>query len=354
MADQTWAIAMAIDVQSAFGTINGTISALSGTLDQTDGMILGDKASGEADSGITVPNIVAVVRENPVVAASFTEQWDAYLRTAVEGLSIAFPLQGNGADAGAPTADAASPLVGPNAILQAAGLIETTGGGSPDVDFKPNASTVYATIKLWLGSGTTGLSFVYQDCLVDTLSLSFPPGSSGIATAGFKVGSLATQADGVTFPTVTYGTMASLASPVVEGVAHAWGATRGFENLTINIANTLEEFGDSNVTTTGLRQSQTRRLITVDGAIYMTAAAAPYEYDNLVGTSAPTDDLSFQVGDPDVGGAETALNAYKVTVANLSAQNLKYEKRGTATVAVLSGAKATDTAAGGEFTLTFN
>jgi hypothetical protein len=355
MADETFAIAMAIDTQTAaggFGFVNGTIAALSGAgLDSSDGMLLGDKNSGDADSGIAIPNLVAVVRETAAVPLSFTETWDAYIRTSVEGFAVSFALQGNGADAGAPDQDAATPLVGVNAVLESVGMEIATGAADPDVDYTPTASTVYSTIKMWIGTH----SFVFQDCIVETGSLVCTPGGNGIFTANFSVGSLNAFADDITFPTsIDYTTQASMAAPVIEGVANAWGATRGFETFTLNIGQAVEAFGDSNVVDTGQRQAQTGREITVDGRLYMTAAASSYEYDNLVSTTAPTDDLTFQVGDPDVGGAETALNAWKLTVANLSAQSLKYDKVGTAEVAELSGAKATGTTAGSEFTLTFN
>jgi hypothetical protein len=351
MADELFdGVCLAIDEQSAFGTVNATVAALTGTIDETDGCVLGVKDAGDAESGVTIPNIEAVVREVAVVAGSWTEQADSFLRTAINNFSIAFPIQGNGATA-TPAAGEAKPFLGLDAIWESVGL-DGANGTSPVYEYTPRATTIYTTAKLFVGD----LSFVFQDCLVESTSIVFTPGGNGICTANFKVGSHdpATQfADGVTFPTVTYGTQSTLAAPTVEGVAFAaFGQTRGFENLTINITNTVEEYGDSNVDTTGLRQSQTRRVITVDGTIYVATADSDAAYQNLVSTSAPTADLSFQLGT--AAGATDTINAAKFEVNNLQNKDIKYNRIGTALAVELSGAKATSTTAGTEFKLTFN
>ncbi len=353
MADELFdGVTMAVGTQSAFGTINATTRDLGTTLGVADGIILGDKNSGDGESGITLPNLSAIVREVAQVTSSFTQSADAYLREAAEGLAITFPLQGNGADAGAPDADAAQPDAGIEAILGAAGLGGETGGASPDYKFIPSSSTEYVTIKVWVGD----LSFVFQDCLVDTLAIALTPGAAALITANIKVGSIpAAPVNGIGALTLTYGTQASLASPVVEGMAFdVFGQTRGFEDLTITIANGIEEFGDSNVATTGIRQSQKDRVITVDGRIYSLLAQSDAEHLALVDTNAPTADLTMQLGNPDVGGAETALNAAKVSVNNLQPKDIKYDRTGTALVVELSGAKATSTSAGTEFELEYN
>jgi hypothetical protein len=362
MADQTWAVALAIGVQSAFGTINATIRDLdtgTWTPDSTDGFVLGDKNSGDAESGITIPNFERIVREVAKVEASFTEQADAFLRTAVTGLAITLPTQGNGLDAGAPTADAASlaaTLPGRDAIYQCAGLTESTGAAPPDIDYDPRATAVYATIKLWIGSGGTGMSYVFKDCIIESLAWVLTPGGNCIETSSLKVGSLDTAAVGAAFPAVAYGTQASMAAPVVEGVTfNIFGqSTHSFENLTITCQNTIEEYQDSAVTTTGIRQAQTRRQFLVDGTLYVTSDDVDAAYTEHVNTSVPTNDLTAQIGDPDVGGAETALNAFLFSVFNLEAKGIKFNRIGTATVVELSGCKATSATAGTEFSLTFN
>lgn len=362
MADQTWAIAIAVGVQSALGTINATIRDLdtgTWTPDSTDGFVLGDKNSGDAESGIAIPSFERIVREVAKVEASFTEQADAFLRTAVTGLAITVPTQGNGQDAGAPTADAASlaaTLPGRDALYQCAGLTESTGAADPDIDYDPRATAVYATIKLWIGSGGTGVSYVFKDCIVESMAWVLTPGGNCIETSSIRVGSLDTAAVGADFPAVDYGTQASLAAPVVEGVTfNIFGqSSHSFENLTITCQSTLEEFQDSAVTTTGLRISQTRRQFLVDGTIYVTSDDVDAAYTEHINANAPTDDLTAQIGDPDVGGAETELNAFLFAVNNLEAKGIKYNRIGDATAVELSGCKATSTTANTEFSLTFN
>jgi hypothetical protein len=348
MADETFAIGMAIGVQTDIDTENATIAALSGTIDETDGCVLGDKNSGDAESGITIPNLEQIVREVAAVSGSFTEQADAFLRTAVTSFAITMPMQGNGATS-TPLTDEAQPLVGVDALHQIAGLAGSS-GTDPDYDYNPITGTpIYATVKLWVAD----LSFVFKSCICNSTVMSFTPGGSALITYNMNVSSLTAAADGVTFPTITYGTMSSLANPVVEGVAHAWGQTRGFEDLTITITNEIQEFGDSNIVDTGQRQSQTKRVVTVDGRIYLATADSDFEYQQLVNTLAPTDDMTFQVG-TSVGGGAGELNAFSIAVNNLQPKSLKYDRTGTATIAVISGAKATATSGGAEFQLTYN
>jgi hypothetical protein len=353
--NQPWAVALAIGTQGAFGTVDPTIAALdtgTWTPDSTDGFVLGDKNSGDAESGITIPNFERIVREVAKIEASFTEQADAFLRTAVNGLAITLPTQGNGLDAGAPDASAASlvaTLPGRDAIYQCAGLTASAGAAAPDVDYDPRASEVYTSIKLWIGgkAGATNMSYVFRDCIIESLAWVCTPGGNVIETSNLKVGALETAAVDVAFPAVAYGTQASMAAPVVEGVAFAgFGQTRGFENLTVTCSNTIEEYQDSNIATTGIRQAQTRRQFLVDGTLYINDTDVDAAYAQLASTSAPTNDMTFQVGDPDVGGAETALNAFLFSINNVEAKDIKYNRIGSALAVELSGCKATSTTQG--------
>ncbi len=353
MADETFhGVALAIGVQSAFGTVNSTIKALSGALVVGDGIILGDKSAGTAETGIQLPNHSAFVREVAQVAGSFTQQADDFLRELVDGLAITFALKGNGADAGAPTADAALPDEGIDAFWGCAGLVGASGAAEPDYKYTPRASAEYHTVHLWHGD----LDFIFQDCLIETAQIKLSTGAAALITGNIKVGAVESRNDGVTFPTFTWGKQASLAAPVVAGVAFAaFGQTRGFEgDLDINFDNEIEEFGDSNVEITGIRQSQAKRIITVDGRLYQNTSDSSAEYDALVSTSAPTADLTLQLGDPDVGGAETELNAALINVNKLQMKDLQFDRTGDAVSVVMSGAKATGTTDGSEFTLEYN
>jgi len=342
-------VAFAVAEQTAgFGTANTAVEALSGALVNSNGIILGDKNSGDAESGVALPSFSTVVREQAQIAGSFTAQADEFIRTVTEGLSITFPLKGNGASS-TPLADEAQPFAGIDELLGTAGLVGASGAVTPDYIYTPRASAEYSTVKLW----TADLSWVLQDCLVDSLVLNFTAGENCLITANFKVGSVKTFADTVTFPTFTWGTQSSLAAPTVEGMAFAnFGQTRGFENLAITIANNIVEFGDANVATTGIRQSQVDRRITVDGRIYLETADSAAEWDALVNTSAPTADLSMQLGTPRT--TTGTINAALITVNNLQPKGIKYDRTGTAAVVELTDALATSTTAGTEFSLEYN
>lgn len=356
MADETFQVGMAIGIQSGT-TVNATIAALDGTtaLASSNGIVLGDKGSGDAESGITIPDIEQIVREVATVTGSFTQQADAFLRAAITGFDVTIPMQGNGATA-TPAVGEAQPLAGPDVLWQIAGLTGANGGANAEYDYSPTTGTgtLYATVKLWVGDH----SFVFKDCVCDTTTLEFTPGGSALATFAMRVGSLNAFATGIgTLGTWDYTTQASLANPPVEGVAFTWGTGHpssgsGFESLSVTISQPISTFGDSNVATTGTREIQTGRVFTVDGRLFSSDADSDYDYQNLISTSAPTDDLSFQVGTAQTGAG--TINAFLVECNNLQAKAIKYDRTGSLVVAEISGAKCTATSDGGEFRLTFN
>ncbi len=364
MADDQFQGAVAeFGMQTAFNSPNATIAGLTGTLSETDGLVLGDRDSGDAESGIGTPTYDSIFRPVAVVPSSYTERQDSFQRSEVNGFSLSFPLQGNGDTAGAPdVGDADFELLHPGieSIFEMAGLIGAN-GSAPVVNYTPrhasstggfgmDGGTAYGTAKLWHGP----LEFVYSDCLIETLDLVFTPGANCIATANVLVGTWdhTDTVDVDAFPTVTYGTQASMAAPVVEGVNFDWGQVRGFENLTISIQNTIEKFGDSNVPVTGQRQAQTARKVVVSGTLYVAAADSDFAISNLIDTNAITTDLSLQLGTP--AGASDEINAFLITASKLQAKSIKYNRVGDVFVVELGDSKATGTAVGGEFTLAAN
>ena len=368
MADEGFdGLAIAVGVQADSTSINTTIRDLAGAplvADETDGFILGDRESGDAGSGISSPSLEAIFREVAAVGASRTERADSFQKIDATGFAITFAMQGNGADSGAPdagAADMATLFPGYEALYEMIGLIGAS-GANPIVEYTPRhpGSTggagadgiiVHGTIKCWMGD----LAIVFEDVAVSSAVLAPTPGGDVLCTANFLVGAtdVANIDDGIAFPTLTFGAMEDIAAPIVEGVAFkAFNQTRGFESLTITITNEINIFGDSNVDVTGERHAHARRLITVDGRLYINATDSKAAIDNLINTSAPTDDLSFQVGT--AAGASEVLNAFKIEVNNLQAKAIKYTQIGDALVVDLANAKATATSAGAEFKLTFN
>lgn len=353
--DELHQSAIAVGVQSAFGTINATIRDLTGAgLTSLDGFILGDAESGDAEDGIVSPNLVPLFRDRGNVGVSFTERADSFQRLLVEGLTLSYAARGNGATATDPLAvgeaELETPLPGMHAILLAAGLTDTD-GAAPKVTYTPDATgtTTYLTIKKWIGD----LSFVYQDCAVETLVMAFTPGGQRIDTVSFKVGSLAVFADGVTFPpAIDYGVQASLAAPLVVGVNFDWGETRGFQDLSITITNEFEDLPDSNVALTGMRFAQARRIITVDGTIFVETTDSEFAYQQTILTVDPTEDLTFQVGTPAI--ALATMNAFLLACNNLQSRGIKYNKAGNSMIVELNGAKCTAPTVGVEFAIEMN
>jgi hypothetical protein len=361
MADEPFdGVAVGVAVQSAFGSPDTTLRDLAaGDADAlADGLVLGDAESGDAESGITIPNIIAIRRAVSPVAGSMTQRADSFQKTDVTGFSISWVMQGNGGLEGSPTAgncNYATVIPGLDAILQSAGLVAAN-GAAPIVTYKPIASApfvIYSTWKIWHGA----LAMAYTDCVVETLTFDSTPGGNVIATADVLVGAYDPvnyfEAD-LAFPTIDYDVMASLAGPTVEGVAHtAFNHVRGFENLSIAIESGLERFQDSNVATTGERISMTKRAIGVTGTLYGLLDNTEAAHANLIDTSAPTHDLSFQVGKVNDGSPDVN-NAFKFEVNNLQANDIKYNRIGNASVVEIGDSKATGTTAGTEFTLTLN
>jgi hypothetical protein len=349
-------LAVAVGVQSAFGTPHASVPGLTTPLDLADGMVLGDAESGDANAGVNIPNIVAVSRAVSPVAASFTQSADKFQKAEVNGFSVSFVMQGNGATASNPIsttpgeAALATLIPGLDAMFQSMGL-ESANGTTPVVEYTPLATgNIYTTWKIFHGD----LAMVYSDCIIESASLAFTPGGFCIVTANIVVGTFdtSTGVDGFTFPTVDYEEMASLTGPIVEGVNFTWGEVNGFENLTIEIAAGIEKFGDSNVDVSGERQAQTDRIIKVSGTLYVETTDSDVHFQNLIDGTAPTVDLSFQIGDVTI--ADGTYNSFKIECNKIQVKDIKYNQIGTALVVELNDSKCTATVAGGEFKLTLN
>lgn len=349
MADELWhGVALAAGIQVDYDTKLAGIDGV-GNGDETDGYVLGVRGAGDSDSGITVPTMDPLYTEKSQVGASYTERAGAFVRPIPTGLAISWVVQGNGADSGAPDAGACKPFMGLDALIEAAGL-DGANGANPIYEYAPRATTVYCTIKLFHGD----IAMVFIGCLVETLSFAINGGGNLIATANIRIGKLDTGDvdDGVTFPTIDFGTQDTLAAPVIAGVDMVgFGETRGGAGLTLTVANELVEFEDTSVTITGKRLIQSRRTISINGTLYSATADSDSEWASMIAGSAPTDDLSFQIGP--VAGASDVINGIKVELNNLQVWNMKYKEMAEQQAVEIDG-RCTSTSAGTEFKLTFN
>lgn len=351
--DEPFNIALAAGVQTDFDTENATIAALSGSsLDSSDGMVRGIRDAGDGESGITIPDLERLFSEKAI--SGLTQNFSTYLRTAVNGLAIAFEVKGSGGTvSGTPGAGESAPLAGIDAILEGAGLTGVN-GTAPTVDYEPVASPTYLTIKLWVADH----SYVFKSCLVSSLTTVYTPGEVGIRTATFAVGALTAQNDGVTFPDpIDYTTQDSLAAPVITGITHDWGVdTAGFTDLEIAIENSIAEVPDSAVPDSGMRVVMTEaRQITASVGVYLDTTDTDFEYEELIKTAANTEVFAFQLGTVADGSGPPldAANGVLISMNNPETRSVKYGTDGINTTAEIE-LVAVDGTAGQEYTETYN
>ncbi len=351
MAEETFGLGFAIATQSVLGTVEAAIDTLDTDVDSSEGGIAGDPASGIGETGFSAA-FTRNSRDNSDVTSSFTQRWSDYISEKVEGLQVAFPLKGNGA-LSTPLTDEAQPFAGIDAIFRCGGLGGAS-GSDPTYVYTP-ANAAICSAKMWIGSSTDGIAWVYKDLLAN-LTFDFTPGSAAIVTADLE-GSIANFHTGdadAFMPTFTLGTQTTLAAPTIATVGHNWGigaAERGFESATLKIDNQLQTFGDGNAEG-GERTRQIGRTITFTGTILADTGEDDMERAQLIASAiGSADQLDFQVGT--VAGAGQVLNAYEVILPTPEAVNIKPTKLGASLAweVELIAKGATD---GSEFTFTFN
>lgn len=347
MADHAMGnIALCILPQSAQGTVNSTITGLTDTLTTADGLIIGAGETGDGDSGIDLATHNRI--GTALARIGNSAQADQFVREVIDGLAITYPLAGARNTASNPTVDGdfshATHFPGNDAVLKAGGLTGAAWGSGVGHIYTPSGSATYATVGVWFG----GLKAVYLDCLCE-ITLTLTPGEAGLVKATFQVGSLSSWgAQALT--TITPGNQAT-ASPVVQAAANAWGATRPFEALEITIAPNIEESPDSNATT-GTRRNQDGIDISFASTIYAATSNADYERDQLILTSANTDDMTMLIPGAATANAGVA-NSYRVQLNNVVPRDFTPVKLGSYLGWEVNGECKAVSTAGTEFSLIF-
>jgi hypothetical protein len=344
MAGITWQTGIAVGIQSAFGTVSPTIPGLGTAVDETDGAVLGDRESGDGESGITLPSIVRISRERADLG--FSRQKDSFQRQEGQGLSIAFELKGNGSTTTTPLAGEAKPLPGIDAIMESAGLTGAN-GTAPVYEYTPTPNVSnYATIKLWDGD----LSFVFQDCIIESLELPQTGGEIVIAVANYRIGQInSIQAE--TFPTFTYGTMATLSAPSVVSAGFVHGTSREFQEANININNNIEEIPAGNQIS-GRRLSQTTRRIDFSGLLDDDVAVPLFDYNNIADTLSNLEDVTWRIGV--AAGGTDLVNGVSFDISELQTLDVKADRGGDLRQVQIEGQATSVAAAGDEFKITFD
>jgi hypothetical protein len=344
-------VVLAIDMNAssgAFGNVNTTIRDLDITtpLTEADGVVVGDREAGDAESGITLPDFEPFRRE--LAAVGQTQNFASFIREAFGDLVVAYHQKGNGATA-TPAAGEAKPVKGIDALNQIAGFAGAN-GTSPTYVYTPRATALYATLKMWWGD----LSFCWQDCIISARSTVYTPGDFGVRTDTIKLGAIvaAGVADGITFTSPTASFQTTMAAASVVGLANTWSAERGWNELTIDVNNNIEDIRDCNVELTGIKFSQKmpREITASVSGLFVGNPDSDYEYNQSKLSSAPTDQFAFQVGTP---ATTTQINAYLVELENPTVDKLKYNRLGTQLVADVE-LSCRDGSAAAEFTETYN
>jgi len=308
--------------------------------------VLGDSASGIASSGVS-HSFTRREREPGNVAPSFTRQDGDFLEEQIS-LTFAFPLAGPRSNVN-PTTPVDLDFEhdpGIDALLEACGLTGNASTADPTVGWRYQTADVgIATAKLW----DSGFAWVVRDIRGD-IAIAAGPGEIAIATCTLTgvidSGSLAA------FPTLDFGVQASVGAPSVRGVNPSWGISgeiRGWSDLTITVANEIQQIPDS-ASSTGSVPEQTGRTVTVAMTIRDTDTDVDFTRANLVGTTAPTDDLRATVGTPAAAG-DPAL-AYQLDVRNLRVTQSTPAVMGSAAASQVT-AVATSATADDEFSITF-
>lgn len=333
-------LGIAFGAQSAEGTADPTIAALTGALNLDDGIILGDVASGIAESGIT-HSFTRRLREKGSVTGSFTGLASDFLEEEIS-LSFSFPMAGNRQTTTAtPVSADFDHQKGINDLLAACGLAGAT-DALPGWRYTP-ADVSIATAKLF----DSGVAWVIRDIRGDW-SLTQTPGEVGIMTCTLTgiVDSFAT----VTLPTFDYEEQATVNAPSVQSVSPIWGGIpRGWTDLTIACANAIESIADS-ASSTGKGFEQTGRVISVDMTIRDDSTDIDYTRSQLVLQVAATDDLTETVGDAAVG-SDPAV-AYAIQCSNLEVRSYTPALAGKKAASQVS-AVCTGLTDGSEFFLLF-
>jgi len=345
-AIETAFMAVAFGEQVAQGTILAATRDLAGALDLTNGIVLGDKESGQMESGISI-SFVREGRDRPVVGGSQTWQQDEFLRQQVGTFSVAFPFSGNRKTTTTPLDAEFQQDPGIEAILKACGLTSAADGSGVGWEYLPGAAT-YATAKVWTGVGAESQSWALLDC-IGSLSISKGPGGIPIATATFQA-IMDTYAGAIAMPTFDYEEQSSVSAKIIESMGASWGGVRGWSDLTLNIDNDVQLIADSNALN-GERAKTGERNVNVSMTMFDDdVVGIEYAQLNQVLAAAPTDDLTFTTG-TNAGGA-AALD-YIISVNNLQiTEDLTPDRVGGEHSTTVT-ARASGTTANSEFSLIF-
>lgn len=361
MAKVTWDVAAAFAIQSAEGTYNPTLDAITDTLNgdpdnDDDGLVLGDAESGEGESGLSL-TMGRRSRDTAVIGSSFTRGLSDFLALEARTFSFAFPFCGSRRTTTATTQVDGDfvPIVGVDAILRASGLVGAVWGSGVGHRYVPGGSELMSALIYYYGNRLELL-----DCRVASLSVAENAGGIAIATAEIAVGSVKDPAakgfSGVSLPTLDYGTQLTVSAPTTELAAHTWNQARGFSDLTWTINNTIDDIPDSNATD-GIVKEISAQEFNIDATLFVDDTAGDdevFELDQALATViGDLTQLGYTVGTPeDSGGGALPAVAHTLVFADPELDETGPTKLGTKAGNVVA-LVARAAAANGEMELIF-
>ena len=335
--------------QTAEGTYNSGLDALTTTLNRTDGLLLGSSGEGVKDSGLTF-GTGRVFEQRGITGSGFTRALSNFLRANVPTFTFVCPFVGSREDASSPPVDAdmdlSTTLPGLDALLEGMGMegnaiASATVGheykfGSP----APISALVYAS----------GNRLELLDCRVDA-SIDFTPGAVPKLTATISVGSIK---DASTYTigslSTTYGAQQSVAAPIVEDAIYTWSVARSFESGTLSFGTTIEDKQRSNAVD-GVSKKITNREVRWTSRVLMDSAAAAQEYGQLTETdSANLDAMSWEVGD--AATATNPVEQVQISIPQPELESFDFTEDGNDAVADIV-ARASHATANEELTISF-
>ena len=334
-------LGIAFGSQSTEGTIDPTIAALAGSLDLSDGIIIGSPSTGITESGISA-SFARRLSERGAVSGGFTKLASDFLEEEIS-LSFAFRMAGNRTTTPGSPADADFQHdPGIDALLAACGLAGAASTSNPVVGWKYSpADVALASARLFVSGQAWGLRDIRGDW-----SLALAPGEIGIMTC--TLSAIVDSFAEVAFPTFDYEEQASVSAPQVAAVSPSWGGiTRGWTDLTISCANALESIPDSSKNPARTIE-QTGREISVAMTIRDDDSDIDFTRSELVRTTASTNDLTATVGTP-ASGSDTA-EAYQLECSNIEVRDFTPAEAGRRSASQITGV-CTGTTEGSEFFL---
>ncbi len=301
MAEITSGIAFALGTQATAGSYNDALDADPATLtesltpgadSQVAGLLLGDAASGEEQSGLNFA-WSRVASDKAIIGTGFTRPLSDFERLEINTFEVTVPFCGNRSTLSSPTDADYEPNPGLVALLNGMGLTGANWGGGDGriFQFDPASASPFSALVFF-----NGLRWKLLDCRC-TGRLRLTPAAKPLLTATIRVGSIHEVAE-ASLPTLTYDPLDDESPPVVgtPATGFTWGQARSFNDCELNITPTIGETPDSEAAD-GLRKSLDDIVATMRIKVWEDDADDDFGYQQAIVTSdGSLAALSFQVG----------------------------------------------------------